>query len=122
MTLAEKVGQMTQADHAAVSNLQDVRTYYLGSILSGGGSDPAAGNDAIHWADLYDSFQAEALQTRLQIPMIYGIDAVHGHSNVTGAVIFPHNIGLGATRNADLIEQAGRITAMEIAATGIAPR
>jgi len=119
MTLEEKVGQMTQADHAAVSNLQDVRNYYLGSILSGGGSDPAAGNDAIHWADLYDAFQAEALQTRLHIPMIYGIDAVHSHSNVTGAVIFPHNIGLGATRNADLIEQAGRITAIEIAATGI---
>jgi len=119
MTLEEKVGQMTQADHAAVSNLQDVQTYYLGSILSGGSSDPAAGNDAVHWADLYDAFQAEALQTRLQIPLIYGIDAVHGHSNVTGAVIFPHNIGMGATRNAELVEQAGRITAIEIAATGI---
>ncbi len=119
MTLEEKVGQMTQADHLAVSNLQDVQTYFLGSILSGGGSDPAAGDDAVHWADLYDTFQAEALQTRLQIPLIYGIDAVHGHSNVTGAVIFPHNIGMGATRNAALMEQAGRVTAIEIAATGI---
>ncbi|MDX2474222.1 MAG: glycoside hydrolase family 3 N-terminal domain-containing protein [Candidatus Krumholzibacteria bacterium] len=119
MTLAEKVGQMTQADHSAVGNLQDVQTYYLGSILSGGGSDPAAGNAAVQWADLYDSFQTQALQTRLQIPVIYGIDAVHGHSNVFGAVIFPHNIGLGATRNAALVEQAGRITAIEMAATGI---
>ena len=119
MTLEEKVGQMTQADHGAVGNLQDVQTYYLGSILSGGSSDPAAGNDAVHWADLYDAFQTEALQTRLQIPLIYGIDAVHGHSNVTGAVIFPHNIGMGATRNAALMEQAGRVTAVEIAATGI---
>ncbi len=119
MTLNEKIGQMTQADHLAVTNLQDVQNYYLGSILSGGGSDPAAGDDAVHWADLYDAFQAEALQTRLQIPLIYGIDAVHGHSNVTGATIFPHNIGMGATRNAALMEQAGRVTAIEIAATGI---
>jgi beta-glucosidase len=119
MTLQEKVGQMTQADHAAVSNMNDVETYFLGSILSGGGSDPSAGNDPVHWADLYDDFQTEALQTRLQIPLIYGIDAVHGHSNVTGATIFPHNIGLGATRNPELIQEANRITAIEIAATGI---
>jgi beta-glucosidase len=119
MTLEEKVGQMTQADHAAVGNLYDVQSYYLGSILSGGSSDPAAGDDAVHWADLYDAFQAQALQTRLGIPLIYGIDAVHGHSNVTGATIFPHNIGMGATRNAALMEEAGRVTAVEIAATGI---
>jgi beta-glucosidase len=119
MTLAEKVGQMTQADHGAVTNLQDVQNYYLGSILSGGSSDPAAGNDAVHWADLYDTFQSQALLTRLQIPLIYGVDAVHGHSNVTGAVIFPHNIGMGATRNPALMEEAGRVTAVEIAATGI---
>lgn len=119
MTLEEKVGQMTQADHGAVGNPLDVRNYFLGSILSGGSSDPAAGNDAVHWADLYDALQAQALQTRLGIPLIYGIDAVHGHSNVTGATIFPHNIGMGATRNAALVEEAGRVTAVEIAATGI---
>lgn len=119
MTLDEKIGQMTQADHAAVSNMEDVKSYYLGSILSGGGSDPSGGNSAVNWADLYDSFQHKAMETRLGIPIIYGIDAVHGHSNVTGAVIFPHNIGLGATRNPELIEQAARITAEEISATGI---
>jgi beta-glucosidase len=119
MTLEEKIGQMTQADHGAISNIDDVKNYYLGSILSGGGSDPASGNSAVNWADLYDSFQQVALQTRLKIPIIYGIDAVHGHSNVTGAVIFPHNIGLGATRNPQLVEQVARITAVEIAATGV---
>lgn len=119
MTLEEKVGQMTQADHNAIGNPSDIQTYYMGSLLSGGGSDPAAGNAPIHWADLYDGFQSQALQTRLQIPLIYGIDAVHGHSNVTGAVIFPHNIGLGATRNPELIQEANRVTAVEIAATGI---
>lgn len=119
MTLDEKVGQMTQADHAAVSDLEDVKTYYLGSILSGGSSDPASGNTALDWTNLYDRFQQKALQTRLGIPLIYGIDAVHGHSNVTGAVIFPHNIGLGATGNAELVKNAARITAVEIAATGI---
>ncbi len=119
MTLAEKVGQMTQADHAAVSNLDDVTNYYLGSILSGGGSDPSDGNTAVDWANLYDTFQQKALQSRLKIPLIYGIDAVHGHSNVVGAVIFPHNIGLGATRNPELIESVSRVTAIEIAATGI---
>ncbi len=119
MTLDEKIGQMTQADHAAVSNLQDITNYYLGSILSGGSSDPSSGNSPLDWTNLYDSFQEKAIQSRLGIPLIYGIDAVHGHSNVKGAVIFPHNIGLGATRNPDLVEQAARITAIEIAATGI---
>lgn len=119
MTLDEKIGQMTQADNAATENMDDVNNYYLGSILSGGGSDPSSGNSPLDWANLYDSFQLKAMQSRLEIPLIYGIDAVHGHSNVVGAVIFPHNIGLGATRNPKLIEQASRITAVEIAATGI---
>jgi beta-glucosidase len=119
MTLEEKIGQMTQADHAAVSNLNDVKIYFIGSILSGGGSDPSSENTPLDWTNLYDSFQQEALETRLGIPLIYGIDAVHGHSNVNGAVIFPHNIGLGATRNPELIENASRIAAVEIAATGI---
>jgi beta-glucosidase len=119
MTLEEKVGQMTQADHEAVDNVQDITTYFLGSVLSGGGSDPAAGNDPKSWADLTDRFQQKALDTRLKIPLIYGVDAVHGHSNVTGAVIFPHNIGLGATRNPDLVKQAARVTAIEVAATGM---
>ena len=119
MTLEEKVGQMTQADNKALTNTEDVKTYYLGSILSGGGSDPSPENTPLDWTNMYDSFQQKALQTRLKIPMIYGIDAVHGHNNVVGTVIFPHNIGLGATRNPDLVENASRITAIEIAATGI---
>ena len=68
---------------------------------------------------MYEDYQSEAMKTRLQIPLLYGVDAVHGHSNVIGAVIFPHNIGLGATRNADLVEEISRITAKEVRATGI---
>ncbi|MBU0475083.1 MAG: glycoside hydrolase family 3 C-terminal domain-containing protein [Bacteroidetes bacterium] len=119
MTLDEKIGQMTQADHKAVGNMEDLKTYFLGSILSGGGSDPTSGNTTLDWANLYDLFQHKAMESRLGIPIIYGIDAVHGNSNVEGATIFPHNIGLGATRNPELVKLATRITAIEIAATGI---
>jgi beta-glucosidase len=117
MTLDEKVGQMTQADRLYIQE-QDIQTYFLGSLLSGGGSAPA-NNLPFAWADMYDSYQAMALKTRLAIPLIYGIDAVHGHNNVYTAVIFPHNIGLGCTRNPTLVEQAARITAEEVAGTGI---
>ena len=117
MTLDEKVGQMTQAERASATPA-DVRDYFLGSILSGGGSAPNS-NTAAGWADMHDAFQNGALSTRLAIPIIYGIDAVHGHNNVYGATIFPHNIGLGATRDPNLIEEIGRITAKEVAATGL---
>ena len=117
MTLDEKIGQMVQAEMKGVAS-GDITTYFLGSILSGGGSVPGD-NTPEDWADKYDAFQDEALATRLAIPIIYGIDAVHGHSNVYGAVIFPHNIGLGCTRDPDLIEEIGRITAKEVAATGL---
>jgi len=118
MTLDEKIGQMTQADRGYLSSAEDIRTYFLGSVLSGGGSAPA-NNSPTGWADMYDGFQNKALETRLKIPIIYGIDAVHGHNNVYGAVIFPHNIGMGCTWNPDLIRQAARITALEVAGTGI---
>lgn len=118
MTLDEKIGQMTQPDRGSLSAEADIATYYLGSILSGGGSAPSP-NTPTAWADMYDRYQGLALSTRLGIPMIYGIDAVHGHNNVYGATIFPHNIGLGATRNPALIQQVGRATAEEIAGTGI---
>jgi beta-glucosidase len=118
MTLEEKAGQMTQAERSALENTSDIKTYFLGSLLSGGGSSPSV-NSAQSWADMYDSYQHYALQTRLKIPLIYGIDAVHGHSNVIGATIFPHNIGLGCTRNPALVQQATGITAKEVAATGI---
>jgi beta-glucosidase len=118
MSLDEKIGQMTQAERGALQNITDIKTYYLGSLLSGGGSAPST-NSAQAWADMYDYFQNFALQTRLKIPLIYGIDAVHGHNNVFGATIFPHNIGLGCTRNPQLIKQAARVTAEEVAGTGI---
>ncbi|MBW8002377.1 MAG: carbohydrate-binding protein [Planctomycetes bacterium] len=117
MTLDEKVGQMTQAERGGASP-DDVRDYFLGSILSGGGSHPAS-NTPTGWADMHDSYQNKALATRLGIPIIYGIDAVHGHSNVIGATIFPHNIGLGATRDPVLVEEIGRITAKEVSITGL---
>ncbi|WP_157546188.1 glycoside hydrolase family 3 N-terminal domain-containing protein [Hamadaea tsunoensis] len=117
MTLDEKVGQMTQAERASVSNA-DITNYALGSILSGGGSAPSP-NTASSWADMYDGFQNAALNSRLGIPIIYGVDAVHGHNNVYGATIFPHNIGLGATRDPALVQQIGRATAEEVSGTGI---
>src|SRR5262249_9386278 len=120
MTLEEKIGQMTQVDSSALKDKTDVRKYCLGSVLSGGTSDPPNNNNSPSaWANFYDQFQAEAINTRLQIPILYGIDAVHGHNNVDGAVIFPHNIGLGATRNPELVQGAARITAEEMAATRI---
>jgi beta-glucosidase len=88
-------------------------------MLSGGSSDPAAGNTAQDWLNAVNNFKSWALKTRLKIPLLYGIDAVHGHNNIDGAVIFPHHIGLGATRDAKLVEQAERTTALEVAGTGI---
>jgi beta-glucosidase len=119
MTLDEKIGQMTQADQASLGDLAKIETLALGSVLSGGSSDPAEGNDVDAWRALYARCQARAQRTRLKIPLLYGIDAVHGHSNVVGAVIFPHHVGLGATRDAALVEEIGRITAREVRATGI---
>src|SRR5271169_3335839 len=98
MTLDEKVGQMVQADMAALKDKNDVRKYFLGSVLSGGDSDPAD-NRVGTWLRAVNDFKARALQTLLKIPLLYGIDAVHGHNNVLGAVIFPHNVGLGAMHN-----------------------
>ena len=118
MTLDEKVGQMTQPDQEYVKDLADIETYALGSVLSGGDSDPKT-NSFEDWRDMYERFQTRALKTRLKIPILYGVDAVHGHNNVIGAVVFPHNVGLGATRDAKLVEEIARITAAEVRATGI---
>jgi beta-glucosidase len=119
MTLEEKAGQMIQANQANLKDPSDVEKYFLGSLLSGGSSDPKTGNGVVDWTDHYDSFQSRTQNTRLRIPILYGIDAVHGHSNVLGATLFPHNIGLGCTRNPQLVERAARITAIETRATGI---
>jgi beta-glucosidase len=119
MTLEEKIGQMVQAEQSALKDLSDIETYFLGSLLSGGTSDPKSGNGLQDWTDLYDSLQAHTQKTRLRIPLLYGIDAVHGHNNVLNATLFPHNVGLGCTRNPSLVERAARITALEVRATGI---
>ena len=119
MTLEEKVGQMTQAEQEKLTDVKDIQTYFLGSLLSGGSSDPKAGNSLQAWTEMYDGYQKLALQTRLKIPILYGVDAVHGHNNVLGAVVFPHNIGLGATRDSKLVEEIARLTAEEVRATGI---
>lgn len=119
MTLDEKIGQMVQVDSSALKDKADVQKYFLGSVLSGGTSDPATGNTAQDWLNFVTEFQNHALQTRLKIPLLYGIDAVHGHNNVDGATIFPHHIGLGATHDAKLVERVERVTAQEVAGTGI---
>ncbi|HEY8188655.1 MAG TPA: glycoside hydrolase family 3 N-terminal domain-containing protein [Pyrinomonadaceae bacterium] len=119
MTLEEKIGQMTQAEQDALKDVNDIQKFFLGSLLSGGGSDPKAGNSLMAWTDMCDGYQEHAVKTRLRIPILYGADAVHGHSNVLGAVIFPHNIGLGCSRNAELVERAARVTAEEVRATGV---
>jgi beta-glucosidase len=118
MTLDEKIGQMTQVDVNALKEKADIQKYFLGSILNGGGGGPA-NNVPQNWLQVVNEYQSLALKTRLKIPLIYGVDAVHGHNNVNGAVIFPHNIGLGATHNPELVEQAAHITALEVAGTGI---
>ncbi|WP_041289567.1 glycoside hydrolase family 3 N-terminal domain-containing protein [Kribbella flavida] len=118
MTLAEKVGQMTQAERNALRSRTDIASYALGSLLSGGGSVPTP-NTPASWAAMIDTYQLNAQATRLQIPLIYGVDAVHGHNNVIGATILPHNIGIGATRDPDLSRRTGEVTATEVRATGI---
>lgn len=118
MTPAEKVGQMTQAERAAVDGDQtQITELGLGSLLSGGGSTPAQ-NTPQGWADMIDGYQSHALATRLHIPLLYGIDSVHGDNNLVGATIFPHNVGLGATRDPALVRQVEQITATETRATG----
>ena len=119
MTLEEKVGQMLQPDFAQLQDINDIQTYFLGSVLFGGDSDPRAGNGIEAWTDVYDQAQEAARGSRLGIPLIVGLDAMHGHSNVIGATIFPHNIGLGATNNPELVEEINRITAIEMRATGV---
>lgn len=118
MTLEEKIGQMTQPDQESLDPA-DIEKYFLGSVLSGGNSDPKEGNSLQAWTDLYDRLQSRAMKTRLGIPLLYGVDAVHGHNNVLGAVVFPHNIGLGCTRNPALVERISRVTAAEVRATGV---
>lgn len=128
MSLDEKIGQMVQAERTGISPAA-VKKYKVGSLLSGGGSVPGD-NEPTDWIEMYNTFQEQALATRLEIPIIYGVDSVHGHNNLKDATIFPHNIGLGAmgkgllandqTKDAKaLMQKIGEITALETAATGI---
>ncbi|MFJ4951665.1 glycoside hydrolase family 3 N-terminal domain-containing protein [Streptomyces sp. NPDC088760] len=118
MSLAEKAGQMTQAERGAVGQGADIAAYGLGSLLSGGGSTPTP-NTPGAWAKMIDGFQLRTRATRFQIPLVYGVDAVHGHNNLSGATVMPHNIGIGATRDPQLAYRTGAVTAAEVRATGI---
>ena len=117
MTLEEKIGQMTQVEKDSIQP-GDITKYYIGSILSGGGGSPEE-NTPQGWYAMVEGFQQEAFATRLQIPILYGVDAVHGHGSLLDATVFPHNLGLGAANNPELVEQIGRATAEEMLATGI---
>lgn len=123
MTLEEKVGQLVQGDLASITP-EDVRKYRLGSILAGGSSDPGGKYNAPakDWLQVADDFWAASMDTSTggkAIPLLFGIDAMHGQSNVVGATLFPHNVGLGATRNVELQRRIGQITAAETRATGM---
>ncbi|PIN20928.1 Glucan 1,3-beta-glucosidase [Handroanthus impetiginosus] len=118
MTIEEKIAQMTQIDREAATP-DIMRDFSIGSLLSGGGSVPRDQATAKEWVDMVNSFQNGSLSSRLGIPMIYGIDAVHGNNNVYKATIFPHNVGLGVTRDPDLVKRIGAATALEARATGI---
>jgi beta-glucosidase len=118
MTLDEKIGQMMQTERGFKNIDSLIKTSFLGSVLSGGGSVPEQ-NSPEGWVSMYNEMQKTALLTRLKIPIIYGIDAVHGNNNVYGAVIFPHNIGLGCTRDPELVKKCAEITAKEVKATGL---
>ncbi|PIN20927.1 Glucan 1,3-beta-glucosidase [Handroanthus impetiginosus] len=118
MTLEEKIGQMTQIERK-LATPDIMKKYFIGSVLSGGGSVPAPKASAEAWVNMVNDLQKGALSTRLGIPMIYGIDAIHGHNNVYKATIFPHNVGLGVTRDPQLLKRIGAATALEVRATGI---
>jgi beta-glucosidase len=117
MTLAEKLGQITLVEKNSISK-KDITARFIGGLLSGGGGYPLP-NTPASWAEMVNSFQEQALRARLGIPLLYGVDAVHGHAAVWGATVFPHNIGLGAARNPELVQLIGTATAEEMVATGI---
>ncbi len=120
MTVDQKLGQMIQAERMAATP-EDVKAHHLGSILSGGGSTPGQNRPA-GWIAMNDAYWLASVSEeagRVPIPLLYGVDAIHGHANVLGATVFPHNIGLGAAHDHDLLARIGQITAREILATGV---
>ena len=120
MSLAQKIGQMVQTERMAISP-EELKAWHIGSVLSGGGSCP--GDNLVQdWVDMNDAYWAASMEhdeEHLAIPLIYGVDAIHGHNNVTGATIFPHNIGLGAANDPELVKRVAQVTAKEILATGV---
>jgi beta-glucosidase len=120
MTLAQKIGQMVQTERMAITP-DEVKAWHIGSVLSGGGSCPGD-NTLAEWVDMNDAYWAASMDAdddHLAIPLIYGVDAIHGNNNVKGATIFPHNIGLGAAKDPDLLERVAQVTAREILASGV---
>lgn len=117
MTLEEKAGQIIQAERGGIQ-LSEVAEYNIGSILSGGGSVPSS-NTPEGWITMYNRFQKVSRNSSSGIPLVYGIDAVHGNNNVENITVFPHNIGLGAANDPVLMEAIGRATSREVEATGV---
>ncbi len=118
MTLDEKIGQLALVERGELADKNDIAVYGLGGLLSGGGSHPE-NNTALGWQEMMADYQTYTEKTRLQIPLLYGADAVHGNANVPGATVFPHQIGLGAANDPDLVRRVNEATAKELAATGI---
>lgn len=118
MTLEEKIGQMALVDKNSLKNVEDISLYNLGGVLSGAGAKPAI-NSPKGWQDMVDSMKNQSMKSRLGIPILYGVDAIHGHANVLGATVFPHAIGLGATADRELVEDVAIATAQELKATGV---
>ncbi len=117
MTLEEKIGQMTLVEKNSIQG-GDVAAYHIGGLLSGAGAKPSQ-NTAAGWKEMIDEYQSEASKSRLRIPLLYGADAIHGHSLVPEATVFPHAIGLGATGNPELVKKVAQATAKELAVTGV---
>lgn len=116
MTLEEKIGQMSQIRHFEANADEDVSAKFIGSIIHTQG--PTPGETALDWQNRFIALQKKALATRLGIPMLFAVDAVHGQNTFNGATVFPHNIGLGATQNEKLVEEIAKITSIESQATG----
>ncbi|MFW6721122.1 glycoside hydrolase family 3 protein [Streptomyces sp. MAR4 CNY-716] len=121
MTLAEQAGQMIQVQNAFLDDPRDLARLGIGAMLSAGddGGPRRGGDDAAAWARMVDGYQRAAMRSRLGIPLLYGADAVHGMSGVTGSVIFPHHIGMGATRDPALVERAERVARDETRGAGV---
>ena len=120
MNIDQKIGQMIQTERMAITP-REVKENHIGSVLSGGGSTPGS-NQLSDWVEMNDAYWEASVaedENHLSIPLLYGVDAIHGHNNVKGATIFPHNIGLGATRDPDLLRRIAQVTAREILASGV---